>query len=165
MTTEATAAEGAPAADPRLAIRPARADEHDVLVQIWEAAVRATHDFLAEEDVERYRSLLPGSYLPQVELQVAERDGRVLGFLGTSGHRVEMLFVDPAAHGSGVGSTLLRAAMAQHDVVELDVNEQNPAAVRFYEARGMRIVGRSATDGEGRPFPLLHLRWRRDDAA
>lgn len=150
--------------EPALAIRPARVDEHDALVDVWEAAVRATHDFLAEDDVQRYRRLLPGSYLPQVDVRVAERDGRVLGFVGTSGHRIEMLFVDPAAHGSGVGTALLRTAMAQHDEVEVDVNEQNPAAVGFYESRGMRVVGRSATDGEGRPFPLLHLRWRRDDA-
>ncbi len=151
-------------ADDALVVRPARADERDALVAIWEAAVRATHDFLAEDDIRRYRDLLPGSYLPQVDVRVAVRGDRVLGFLGTSGHRVEMLFVDPAAHGSGVGTALLRSAMAEHDVVEVDVNEQNPAAVRFYEARGMRVVGRSATDGEGRPFPLLHLRWRRDDA-
>ncbi len=40
----------------------------------------------------------------------------------------------------------------------LDVNEQNEGAVRFYAARGFAEVGRSPLDGEGRPFPLLHLR-------
>jgi putative acetyltransferase len=37
------------------------------------------------------------------------------------------------------------------------VNEQNPAAVGFYEALGFTVRGRSPVDGEGRPFPLLHM--------
>jgi putative acetyltransferase len=40
----------------------------------------------------------------------------------------------------------------------VDVNEQNPAAVGFYERLGFVVVGRSPRDGSGRPFPLLHLR-------
>jgi putative acetyltransferase len=39
----------------------------------------------------------------------------------------------------------------------VDVNEQNPEAVRFYEACGFAVVGRSEVDGSGRPFPLLHM--------
>jgi putative acetyltransferase len=39
----------------------------------------------------------------------------------------------------------------------VDVNEQNPEAVAFYLALGFHVVGRSATDAEGRPFPLLRL--------
>ena len=27
----------------------------------------------------------------------------------------------------------------------------------FYERVGFRVTGRSAKDGEGRPYPLLHL--------
>jgi putative acetyltransferase len=40
----------------------------------------------------------------------------------------------------------------------VDVNEQNPAACRFYEACGFVVVGRSELDSTGRPFPLLHMR-------
>jgi putative acetyltransferase len=40
----------------------------------------------------------------------------------------------------------------------VDVNEQNPAAVGFYEAVGFVVVGRSPLDDAGRPFPLLHMR-------
>jgi putative acetyltransferase len=39
----------------------------------------------------------------------------------------------------------------------VDVNEQNPAAVRFYLACGFAVVGRSEVDDAGRPFPLLHM--------
>jgi putative acetyltransferase len=37
------------------------------------------------------------------------------------------------------------------------VNEQNPEAVGFYLHYGFAQTGRSPLDGEGRPFPLLHM--------
>ena len=43
----------------------------------------------------------------------------------------------------------------------LDVNEQNPQAIGFYEHEGFVVEGRSATDDAGRPFPLLHMRLTR----
>jgi capsular polysaccharide biosynthesis protein len=42
--------------------------------------------------------------------------------------------------------------------LRVDVNEQNPEAVRFYEANGFHVIRRSPVDDGGRPFPLLHLR-------
>lgn len=47
--------------------------------------------------------------------------------------------------------------------LSVDVNEQNEAALRFYEALGFAVVGRSPTDGAGRPFPLLHLKREASD--
>ena len=46
-------------------------------------------------------------------------------------------------------------AMSAH---ELDVNEQNPQALAFYQRMGFQVVGRSAVDGQGNPFPLLHMK-------
>jgi putative acetyltransferase len=133
-----------------------------VLVRIWRRSVEATHDFLTPEDVDRYERVVLDA-LPVLEVTVAEGDGRAVGFAATDGARVEMLFVDPSAHRRGVGAMLLARATAGRTEVELDVNEQNPGARRFYARLGFREVGRSARDGEGRPFPLLHL--RRDGAA
>jgi putative acetyltransferase len=41
----------------------------------------------------------------------------------------------------------------------VDVNEQNTKAVGFYERIGFKRTGRSRLDGQGRPYPLLHLSW------
>jgi putative acetyltransferase len=38
-----------------------------------------------------------------------------------------------------------------------DVNEQNAQAVGFYEHMGFTRTGRSPLDGQGRPYPLIHL--------
>ncbi|MFB7888219.1 acetyltransferase [Cellulosimicrobium cellulans] len=141
-----------------LPLRPARPDDTGALVDVWRRAVEATHDFLTPDDIAELEVGVRDEYLAAVDVTVAERDGRVAGFVGTVGHRVEMLFVDPDLHGQGVGRALLAHVGRGHPVLELDVNEQNPAALGFYRAQGFEVTGRSATDDQGRPFPLLHLR-------
>ena len=41
-----------------------------------------------------------------------------------------------------------------------DVNEQNERAVGFYERMGFVRTGHSPRDGQGRPYPLIHLAHR-----
>jgi putative acetyltransferase len=139
-------------------IRPvAGSAEYPRLVEIWRSAVLATHDFLAEEDRRQIESVLGSDYLPQVLLTAAEADGQVVGFAGTADGRLEMLFVDAAHRGRGVGRMLLEHVVAEQEVVALDVNQQNAGAARFYERNGFRVTGRSEVDDAGRPYPLLHL--------
>lgn len=139
-------------------VRPATRSDFSVLADIWERAVRASHAFLTEEDIAGIRPEMTAA-LPAVEILIAERDGEPAGFIGTDGNKIEMLFVDPARKGSGLGTALLRRVRETRsgEVLRLDVNEQNPAALAFYLSRGFRVEGRSELDGAGRPFPLLHL--------
>ncbi|GAB3490039.1 acetyltransferase [Nocardiopsis coralliicola] len=134
-------------------------EEFPALVAIWRSAVEATHDFLAPADVDHYEAMLRDVYLPSggAALTVAEVDGAPAGFSGLADGNLDMLFVDAAYRGSGVGSTLLRDALARHPDLRVDVNEQNPQALGFYLHHGFHQVSRSPLDGEGRPFPLLHL--------
>lgn len=43
------------------------------------------------------------------------------------------------------------------NVTHVDVNEQNPQAIGFYEHIGVKVTGRSPLDGQRKPFPLLHM--------
>ena len=56
-------------------IVPAKAADYPMLVDIWEASVRATHTFLAEADLQRLRSRLATDYFPAVELHMLLTDG------------------------------------------------------------------------------------------
>lgn len=96
--------------------------------------------------------------LARAALRVAEGPDGPVGFLGGSAGEVDMLFVDPPVHGRGAGTALLHDAAAHHPVLTLDVNEQNPAARDWYARRGFVETGRSETDEDGRPYPLVHLR-------
>lgn len=130
--------------------------------------MRATHDFLGESDLAALvpqvrEAFLAEGFLEAVRLACVRSAGgaEVVGFSGVVDGKLEMLFVDPAWRGRGVGSRLLRHALESQAVDRVDVNEQNGQAVGFYLRMGFEIAGRSELDGQGNPFPLLHLRLRR----
>lgn len=140
-------------------LRPSRPEDGDRVVAIWAAAVDATHDFLNPED----RAALGREvedFLPAAPLMLAidDRD-RPLGFMLIVGNHMEALFIDPEHRGAGVGAMLIDYALAVHPVLTTDVNEQNGQAVGFYEHMGFERIGWSATDGQGRPYPVIHLRF------
>ncbi|MDT4844669.1 putative N-acetyltransferase YjaB [compost metagenome] len=127
------------------------------LVEVWEAAVRATHHFLGEDDIQFFRPLVRDAYLDSVQLAcLRDAEGQIAGFIGTSGDSVDMLFVDPAQHGRGIGRALLQHAL-ERGARKVDVNEQNPQAIGFYQRLGFVEYARSELDGSGKPFPILHL--------
>lgn len=119
--------------------------------------MRASHSFLGEKDIERIRDYVPQAILDVEHLVVASEDGRPVAFLGAQDGMLEMLFVDAELRGRGIGSALLEHVISALGVRELTVNEQNPAAVAFYEARGFRTVERLETDDQGEPYPLLRM--------
>ena len=100
---------------------------------------------------------LAGGYFPNVRLTVAEISGRAVGFAGTADGDLAMLFIDADARGQHVGGTLLDHVVSTQGVRTVDVNEQNDQAVGFYLHKGFVVTGRSELDGDGRPYPLLHL--------
>ncbi|WP_279044133.1 acetyltransferase [Cedecea davisae] len=143
-------------------IRKATPEDFDALAEIWEAAVRATHDFLTDDDISNLRPQVRELYIPQIPMQLAENEsGQPLGFIGCHENRIEMLFVAPQSRGTGVGKLLLQYAIEHLQVDEVDVNEQNPQGIGFYRHMGFVQTGRSDLDGEGNPFPLLHLKLAR----
>lgn len=127
------------------------------LIDLWERSVRATHDFLPETEIAQLKPLILNEYFAQVCLHVVVRDNQILGFLGSSEDNIEMLFIDPDFRRTGVGSSLLDFAVKQLGIYKVDVNEQNTQAVNFYKKSGFEVVGRSELDGQGNPYPLLHM--------
>jgi putative acetyltransferase len=139
-------------------VRAQQDDDLPELMVIWRAAVEASHSFLSPDDIDWYQELVSG-YLPRMsDLSVAvDDDGRPVGFIAQEAGEIYMLFVAPRSQGMGVGSALLEHVSETEPTLRLDVNEQNRTALAFYLARRFEQVGRSEQDGQGRPFPLLHL--------
>jgi len=138
-------------------IRKALPGEFPELVVLWEASVRATHDFITDADIAFFKPKILNDYLPALAVYVFENsEGVITGYSGVGENRVEMLFVHPDARGQGVGKSLLAAAVDK-GANELDVNEQNPQAVGFYQHMGFEVFSRSPLDGMGKPFPILHM--------
>lgn len=141
-------------------IREARPADMSALVEVWLRSVRATHTFLTEEDIQFFLPLVRDALASeQLELWVLASDTNTLiGFMGLSGNSLEAMFLDPAHLRAGHGRRLVSHARGLKGALTVDVNEQNPPAVRFYEACGFVVVGRSELDSTGRPFPLVHMR-------
>lgn len=140
-------------------IRQATNADHPLLLDLWLRSVRATHHFLQPSDIDALLPQLRDIYLPAVELWVAVDDLDLpTGFIGLNENHVEMLFIDPDLRGQGIGRALLDHARHSRSGLSVDVNEQNPEAVGFYLHYRFVQTGRSPLDGEGRPFPLLHMR-------
>ncbi len=138
-------------------IRKRTKNDDPELLRIWESAVRASHHFLAPEDIGFFRPMVEGS-LGQIEVYVAaDEEGRPVAFLGMDGKHIEMLFVDPKLAGQGIGSSLMEYAVGQRGADSVDVNEQNGKTVEFYLKKGFRVAGRDQTDPSGKPYPILHL--------
>lgn len=156
--------------------------ELDALTDLWEASVRATHAFLAPEDIPFFRQMVRREALPTVDLYVIRKTGTgdagtgesgteeseagesgtgnsdaFAAFAGVSGDMLEMLFVAPEARGRGLGRVLMEYATTYCGVRRVDVNEQNPQAAGFYRRMGFRTTGRDAVDPSGKAYPILHM--------
>nr|WP_240629242.1 acetyltransferase [Pantoea rodasii] len=136
--------------------------DYPILLKVWESSIRATHDFLQEQDIQALRPLILHTYLPSLTITLARLSGdhSIVGFAGVSDNRIEMLFVDADQRGKGIGKLLLLQATNEQSADELDVNEQNLQAITFYKKYGFEAVGRSEVDGQGMPYPLLHMKLR-----
>jgi putative acetyltransferase len=135
--------------------------DFDILLNVWEASVRATHDFITEDNIQFFKPLVRNEALPSLELCCVRNENNLpVGFVGMSNGKVEMLFVHPDYFGKGVGKRLLEYAIKHMNATELDVNEQNPNAIGFYKKMGFVVVGRSELDSTGKPFPILHMKFK-----
>jgi len=132
-------------------------DSYSRLIEIWDSAVSATHNFLLKEDFEYYKSRLP-VYFEHVTLYGYIDDNKYIkGFLGVSDYMIEMLFVENESRGLGIGKNLLIFAINDLKLIKVDVNQQNLQALLFYKHFGFEEVGLSEKDSEGKNYPIIHL--------
>src|SRR5262245_8366528 len=135
---------------------PVHAADFPRVLEVWEASVRATHHFLTEADIQFFKPLVQEE-LPHVAELACVRDAeeQIAGFIGVEHNKVEMLFVHPSWRSQGIGHRLMTYAVMTLGATMVDVNEQNTQALGFYKRMGFEVIGRSALDSTGKPFPLL----------
>lgn len=138
-------------------IRIATSEDYPRIMEIWESAVKATHDFLSEEDFNYFKKVIPEDYLPNLNVFLISENSEAKGFASVAEGNLEMLFIHNNARGKGFGKELFQFMKEKTDCTKVDVNEQNPQAVRFYEKMGFRQTGRSEKDGSGKNYPIIHM--------
>lgn len=77
------------------------------LVSVWEKSVSASHFFLTEKDITEIREQVAPAFKMIPVLLVAIDDDKVIGFAGIYENKLEMLFIDSAYFGQGMGYKLI----------------------------------------------------------
>ena len=139
------------------AVRPLRATDIPALVDLWVASWREAMpaiDFEARRDWISRVLVAPGH-----ATLVTEGGGVAAGFVTLEEAHLHQLVVAPAAKGTGAAPRLLDAAKAAAAAagLNLDVNQANTRAVRFYEREGFRRVGEGVNPASG--LATWSMRW------
>ncbi len=130
-----------------------------LLLDIWENSVKATHLFLSDDEINNIKQYVPQALkdVPSLVIAVDEK-GSPSGFMGIANQMLEMLFISNKNRGQGIGKQLLQYGIKNYSVNELAVNEQNPLAKGFYEHMGFEVYKRTELDEQGNPYPLLYMK-------
>ena len=131
----------------------------EILLDIWEDSVRATHLFLSDSEINQIKQYVPQALSEVEHLMVAKNQSdKMIGFMGIENGRLEMLFLCPTKRGKGIGKKLIQYGIRHYGIREVTVNEQNPQAVGFYEHLGFETYKTTDCDEEGNPYPLLYMK-------
>lgn len=114
--------------------------DYPLLLELWEASVRATHHFLTEADIQFFKKMIREKELFSfVELTVVRNESDViLGFSGVADGNLEMLFIHPNESGKGIGKLLAGRAIRQQAVTKVDVNNKTPKQLHFINGWGLK---------------------------
>ena len=133
------------------------------LIDVWAAAWSATGlpvDFEARRAWidDRLRTLRAAGAEIVVGLDASDEPAGFVTIDPNSGY-LDQLCVAPAERGSGLATALLNEAKRRSPgVADLDVNEANARARRFYEREGFSIAGRGMSPHSG--LPTLKMAWK-----
>lgn len=143
-------------------LRPATPADRAAMADLWVESWART---LPDIDFEARRPWL-SAHLDTLaaggaSTRVAEREGTVAGFVvihpGTG--YLDQIAVSPAFWGQGAAEALMdEARRLSPALVALDVNQENPRAVRFYEKMGLAVTGEGENPMSGRR--TFRMEWR-----
>ncbi|MEI5995370.1 N-acetyltransferase [Candidatus Enterococcus mansonii] len=114
-------------------------EELDRLLNIWLEATIEAHPFIEKNYWLDNQSLLK-EQLPQAELYVYMKDGKIVAFLGMIETYIAGLFVHTDYQNQGIGQQLLAEVKKDHKQLSLSVYVKNQRALHFYQKQGFRFV-------------------------
>jgi len=140
-------------------IRRAESGDVDEIVDVFERSF-ATLDFLPKLHTHEENVAFLAGVVDRQDVWVAERDGRIAGFLALDGDLGTFFYVDPEAHGEGIGTALFeRAQRERPQGFSFWAFQDNVHARRFYEKRGCVAVEFTDGSGNDEKTPDVRYRW------
>ncbi len=112
------------------------------LVDLWRASFEFGVGIVDPHPIEGQRRHFEQQILPKHEVSVALRGGQMVGFVASNAESISQLYVLVGCHREGIGTLLLRRAMARSaGSLWLYTFARNAVARRFYERHGFVDVG------------------------
>jgi len=145
-----------------VSLRAYRAADLEPSLELWRRAwdlAMPEIDFGAR--LSWWRERWSNELVPNNEIIVAEANGKEIGFVvisKMSGY-LDQIVVDPAFWGSDTAKQLLDEAKRICPAgIALDVNQNNPRALRFYQREGFDISGEGINPRSGKP--IYRCEWK-----
>jgi putative acetyltransferase len=144
------------------ALRPYAPADEDAAIELWRRTWQAAYpaiDFAAR--VEWWRERWRKELVPAAQIIVAETSGALIGFVTVDPRTryLDQLVVAPEAWGSQAAAALVREAKRLSPAgLDLDVNQDNARAIRFYEKHGFAVTADGVNPISGRPTHKMS--WR-----
>jgi putative acetyltransferase len=147
---------------PAIALRDYDPADEDAAIELWRRTWQIAYpdiDFTAR--LAWWRARWRNELVPSTTIMVAETDGRMAGFVTVDPRTgyLDQIVVAPEAWGSPVAVLLMDAAkQIAPSGLDIDVNQDNVRAVRFYQRHGFAIAGEHTNPRSG--APVYRMTWR-----
>lgn len=114
--------------------------DFNLVHKIWKENVLKTHNFLKHEHFLLFNKTLEEN-LNNLNIQLWYKNdySQVIGFSIISEQKLEALFLDINYLNQGFGSKILKKLIKEFNINQVDVNEQNTRAHKFYLKHGFRF--------------------------
>ena len=138
-----------------LVLRDYREEDCEAAIALWQRAWDAALpeiDFSAR--IEWWRERWTSELVPNNAIRIAERDGRISGFvvIDPRSGLLDQIAVAPEAWRTGIAGKLMDEAKRISPArISLEVNKENARAIRFYERAGFERTGERLNPRSGRP--------------
>ena len=103
--------------------------------------------------------------LPELRVELAERDGQICGFSAVEDDWLSQLYIRPDHWRTGVGSALLQRAMERAEFLQLWVFARNLTAQAFYIHHGFAEAERTDGSNNEEKCPDIRMTWSRPHGA
>lgn len=120
-------------------IREFQISDTEQVMKLWLSGNIEAHSFVPEKYWQSHFKEVQEA-LQQADVWVYNIDGNVHGFIGLINEYIAGIFVDKNYRSKGIGTQLVNFVKEKYDTLSLNVYQENPRAVAFYQSKGFAVL-------------------------
>ena len=120
-------------------IRKFQISDTEQVMKLWLSGNMEAHSFVPEKYWQSHFKEVQEA-LQQADVWVYDIDGNVHGFIGLINEYIAGIFVDKNYRSIGIGTQLVNFVKEKYDTLSLNVYQENPRAVAFYQSEGFSVL-------------------------